>query len=239
MAVRATNPGGKWETDWAEIAAFQINDLTFGIDRLDIVTQKADSDHADNDSLNIVWNITKAATKEQTSFVKNIMIPGALRSGQSVPGRFATDPFKLAPGDILTVSILLSNLGSSDPGQQFSQAVQVGKKFYDDVLPIMGAIAFSVMGDPGGPIDGWKKGKDITDGMDWAIQGLSDLADAIGLHVGPPNCNGVVLNYSWLYTSNEVQSDNGVSGSQVVPGPSKERCGTSPSTAITWSIRPA
>ena len=98
--IGTTTPGGTWETDWAEIAAFEVADLTFGFDRFDIINQKSDSDHADNDSLHLIWTITKAVTKAQTAYSKTISIPGILRSGDSVSGRFATDPFNLEAGDV-------------------------------------------------------------------------------------------------------------------------------------------
>jgi hypothetical protein len=236
-AVGETRPGGTWETDWAEIAAFQLADLTFGIDRLDIINQKADSDHADNDWLSLVWTITKAGTKEQIPFSKTIPIPGALRSGESVSGPFSTGAFKLAAGDILTVTALVTNLGSSDSNQQFSQAVQITKKVLDDLIPAVAIVVGTILGAGAGPIGGFQKGKEITDGFDWAIQSLSDLADSLGLHIGPPNCNGVVLSASWVYSSSDLPAAIGVTGCQRVDGSSKSGCGTAPSTNVSWSIR--
>jgi hypothetical protein len=234
-----TTPGGTWETDWAEIAAFQVADLTFGIDRIDIINQKSDSDHADNDYLSLVWTITKAVTKEQIPYSKTIPIPGVLRSGASVAGPFSIDPFKLDAGDVLTITAIVSNLGSSDVNQQFAQAVQITKKIVDDLVPVVAIVVGSILGGAVGPIGGFEKGKEITDAFDWAVQGLSDLADSFGLHIGPGNCNGVVLSASWIYSSSDFPGAVGVSGSEHVDGPAKSGCGTAPSTNLSWSVRPA
>lgn len=234
-SIGQTIPAGTWETDWAEIAPFEIGDLMFGIDRFDIINQKSDSDHADNDSLSLVWAITKATTKEQTIYQKTLMIPGALRSGQSASGPFLTDPFKLAPGDVLTVTAVVSNLGSSKTEEQFTQAVQITKKVVDDLGPLIGVVVASLLGGIG-VIGGFEKGKTLTEAFDWAIGGLSDLADLLGIHAGPPNCNGVVLSASWIYGSGDFPAAIGVSSSQQIAGPGKDRCGSAPLTNVVWSI---
>lgn len=237
--VGSTSSQGTWETDWAEIVGYQVPDFTFGIDRLDILSQKSDSDHADNDWLSFVWTITKAGTKQQLTYSKTIPIPGALRTGESVAGPFSTDPFKLAAGDILTVTAVVTNLGSSDAGQQFAQAVQITKKVADDLIPVVAIVVATVLTGPSGIVEGFQKGKEITDAFDFAVQGLSDLADLLGVHVGPPNCNGVVLSTSWIYSSKDFPASVGVSATERIDGPSKTGCGTAPATGVTWSLRPA
>lgn len=235
--VSSTTPRGTWETDWAEIAPFEVTEITFGFDRLDIINQKSDTNHADNDYLSLVWTITQAVTKQQAAYSKTIPIPGALRSGQSVTGRFATDAFKLAAGDILTVTAIVTNFGSSDTDKQLVQAEQITKKIVDDLVPLVAIVVGSILGGPIGPIGGFEKGKTITDAFDWALEGLSDLADSLGLHIGPPNCNGVVLSASWMYGSADFPAVVGVEGSQTVPGEAKSGCGATPSTTLSWSVR--
>jgi hypothetical protein len=134
---------------------------------------------------------------------------------------------------------IVSNLGSSDVNQQFAQAVQITKKTVDDLVPVVAVIVGSILGGAVGPIGGFEKGKEITDAFDWAVQGLSDLADSFGLHIGPGNCNGVVLSASWIYSSSDFPAAVGVSGSERVDGPAKSGCGTAPSTNLSWSVRPA
>ena len=109
----------------------------------------------------------------------------------------------------------------------------------DDIVPLVAVIVGTILGGAVGPLGGFEKGKQITDVFDWGVQGLSDLADSFGLHIGPANCNGVVANASWIYSSSDFPAVVGVAGSEQVPGEAKSGCGSAPSTVLAWSIRPA
>ena len=234
-----TRAAGTWEPDWVQIASFEIADVTFGIDRLDIINQKSDTNHTDIDSLSLVWTITRAATKVTQWYTKTITIPGPLTSGQSVAGPFSTDPFKLSPGDLLTVTAVISNLGFTPADQQAAQALTITKKVVDDLGPIIGAIVGGAIGGPGGVIEGFTKGKDISDAFDTAVQGLSDLASSLGIPVGHPDCNGVVLQNSWTYAANDLATAFGLPVPQQITGPEKEGCGHAPVTNLVCSVRAA
>lgn len=235
-----TTPAGTWESDWAGIAAFGISDMAFGIDQLGIVNQKSDTAHADVDSLSLVWSITRAATRDFRIYSRTIAIPGALSSGQTVAGPFSTDPFKLSAGDLMTVTAVISNLGATPADLQTAQALAITKKTVDDLGPLVGSIVGTAIGGPqGGVIEGFKKGKDITDAFDWAVQSLSDLASSLGIPVGHPDCNGVVLQNTWTYAYGDLQSAVGLPVTVQLTGPEKAGCGHEPVTSVVTSVRMA
>ena len=86
----------------------------FGIDAVTIQNQKADSDHSDNDWLTLTWSVANPITKSVQTFKKTLRVGGVLHSGDVVHGPFATDPIALGDDDILTMTMALVNLGSSD-----------------------------------------------------------------------------------------------------------------------------
>ena len=84
-----------------------------------------------------------------------------------------------------------------------------------------------------------KKGKDITDAFDWAVQELSDLASELGIPVRHPDCNGVVLQNTWTYAAIDLVAAVGLPVAKQIAGPEKDGCGHTPATNLVCSIQVA
>jgi hypothetical protein len=77
--------------------------FVFGVDRVEVRRQKADSDHSDSDWLSIVVTIGDAVTKDvMTLPAKLHHVEGSMKSGDVITGPFLTDPFVVKDTDIVT-----------------------------------------------------------------------------------------------------------------------------------------
>ena len=206
----------------------------FSTDQIEIINQKADHNHSDNDWLSIVWSISDTATKNVQSFNKTLRTGGVLHTGDSIPGPFATDDFEMGVNDVLTVLLTLTNLGSSDAETQFASAVKITNAVTGVLAPILGGIVGGIVA--GDPEAGSEIGEKIAGQLSSLTDMIGTIADALGIHAGPPNCNGEVFHDTWTYTSAEISQDVGVSASRSYTGPARDGCGIAPNTKITFSV---
>jgi hypothetical protein len=205
---------------------------SFGLDQVSILNQKADTNHSDNDYLSITWYLTNTTTKGiRSQGQKTLRVGGVLHSGDVVPGPFETDPFTINANEVLTVALMMTNLGSTDDSQQqVAQALKVTQAVQDAVVPVVGAIV--------GAAEGFQVGGEIVVIADGLEKNLGDFLSKIGITVGPPNCNGAVFSATFQYTANQVAQAAGIPGSQTLQGPQENsQCGHAPTTAITFSIK--
>jgi hypothetical protein len=207
----------------------------FTISSFDILGQKADAEHSDNDFLSIVVTIINPVTKSvKTLPGKTIRIGDGIKSGTTVMGPFSSDPIKPETAEIVVINYLLTNLGSSDAEEQFAQAVKVTNKVVGIVGPIAGAAVGLFFGNPQA---GFRVGQEIAKGFDSVVNTLGDVFDFLGLHIGPPNCNGEVLHDTLTYQPNELIQAVNTHASKEIGGPQKsERCGAPPLTRVHFSI---
>lgn len=210
--------------------------FVFGIDRVDVRRQKADGGHSDSDWLSIVVTIGDPVTKNvMTLPAKLHHVEGSMKTGDSIVGPFLTDPFVVKDTDIVTVTYVITNLGSSDAEEQFAQAVKVTNKVVQIVGPVAGAAIGLFFGAPG---EGFKVGQQIAKGVDTAIAVLGDAFDFLGIHFGPPNCNGEVLHDTLTFQPGEIAQAAGRPSSRDYVGPqANERCGGAPETVLNFSCR--
>src|SRR5689334_19376767 len=126
-------------------------------------------------------------TKSVQTFKKTLRVGGVLHSGDVVHGLFATDPIALGDDDILTVTMLLVNLGSSDTEDQFRQAVQMT----DKVVGAIGSGQLSAgLSGRGPPVISRPACRSaVAKGLDTLIGAFSDIFDFLNIHIGPANCN--------------------------------------------------
>jgi hypothetical protein len=208
----------------------------FSVDSVEIRKQKADNDHSDSDWLSIIVTIGNPITKNvQTFSTQPIHIEGNIKTGNVIAGNFVSDPFIAEDSDIVTVTYLLMNLGSSDAEKQFAQAVEVTDKVVGIVAPIAGAIiGFWFFGQPG---EGFEVGTKIAKAVDTAINTLSDVFDFIGVHIAPPNCNGEVLHDTLTFQAGELAQAVNHPASREYTGPQEEsRCGGAPESKVNFSV---
>jgi hypothetical protein len=208
----------------------------FNISSFEMKTHKSDGDHSDSDWLSIVVTILDPVTKNVRALpLKTIQIGGSIKTGDIMRGTFASDPIDANDGEAVMVTLVLTNLGSSDAEEQFAQAVKVGDKVVGVVAPIAGAvIGFIFGGDPG---EGFKVGQEVAKGVDTAISTLSDIFDFLHVHVGPPNCNGIVFQDTIVYQPNELLNARNKPASKEYTGTQdNERCGDAPVTRMNFSL---
>jgi hypothetical protein len=207
----------------------------FNISSFEMKTHKSDSDHSDSDWLSIVVTILDPVTKNaQTLPLKTIQIGGSIKTGDIMNGTFASDPIDVKDSDVVMVTLVLTNLGSSKAEDQFKEAVKVGDKVVGVVGPIAGAVIGFIFGNPQ---EGLKVGQEIAKGVDTAISTLSDIFDFLHIHIGPPNCNGIVFQDTIVYQPNELLNARNKPASKEYTGTQdNERCGDAPVTKMNFSI---
>jgi hypothetical protein len=210
--------------------------FVFRIDSFEIQNQKADNDHSDSDWLSIIVTIGNPLTKDiRTLKTEPIHIEGNIKTGNIIAGAFASGPIDAADQDVVVINYVLTNLGSSQAEEQFAQAVKVTDKVVQVVGPIAGAAIGLFFAAPG---QGAKIGEQIAAGLDKAIGVLSDVFDFLGIHIGPPNCNGEVLHDTLTFLPNELaQAVNQPASREYTGTQENARCGGAPRTKVNFIVR--
>jgi len=208
--------------------------FVFSINSVEVHTQKADNDHSDSDWLSIIVSIGNPVTKDIQTFARDPHnISGSAKSGGTFPGA-RTDPFFAEDTDIVTITYLLMNLGSSDSEEQFAEAVKITNKVVDVAGPVVGAAIGLFFGAPS---EGFAIGQKVAKAFDEAISVLGSIFDFLGIHIGPPNCNGEVLHDTLIFQPGELAQATGHLASRDYTGPqANERCGGAPVTRINFSV---
>jgi hypothetical protein len=208
----------------------------FDINSIEVHTQKSDHDHSDSDWLTIMVAIGDAATKDMRTLTsKTIHVGEVIKSGAVLTGAFKGDFFDAKDTDLVVVSYLLMNLGSSDIEEQGAQAVKITNKVVSIAGPAVGAAIGLFFGQPA---EGFQIGKQVAEAFDGAIAVLSDVFDFLGLHFGPPNCNGEVLKDTLNYLPGELAQAVDRPVSRQYTGPqTNERCGSAPESKVTFNVR--
>jgi len=207
----------------------------FSVDSLVAKRQKADGDHSDSDWLSIVVTVGDPVTKQvRTLPTKTHHLEGAIKTGDVIAGNFATDMFEAADSEVVVITYVIVNLGSSDAEEQFQQAVQVTNTVVQIVAPIVGTAVGLFFGAAG---EGLQIGEKIASTFSAAISTLSDVFDFLGIHVGPPNCNGEVLHDALTFAPGELARAAGHPASRDYTGPqTEERCGGAPESTVNFSV---
>lgn len=208
----------------------------FRVDSVEVRKQKADTNHSDSDWLSIVVSVGNPITKNVRTFATQpIHIEGNIKTGNVIAGNFVSDPFIAEDSDLVTISYLLMNLGSSHAEEQFAQAVKVTDQVVEIVAPIAGAvIGFWLFGQPG---EGFEVGTKIAKAVDTAIKTLNDVFDFLDIHFGPPNCNGEVFHDTLIYPPGALPQAAGHAASREYTGPQEEsRCGGAPESKVNFMV---
>jgi hypothetical protein len=209
----------------------------FDIDSLEVLDQKSDNSHSDSDWLTLIVAVGDAATKDtpRTLLSKTIHVGDVIKGGAVLAGPFSTDFFDVKDTDVVVISYLLANLGSSDIEEQGAQAVKITNKVVSIAGPALGAAIGLFFGQPK---EGFKIGKQVAEIFEGAIAVLSDVADVLGLHFGPANCNGEVLSDTVTYLPGQIAQAIARPASKHYTGPqTNERCGGPPVTKVNFNVR--
>jgi hypothetical protein len=233
--------GPPWEVVGIGMAPPSVTDpatvqipFIFRVNTVEVRTQKSDNDHSDSDWLSFIISIGNPTTKNVRTFSETPHnIAGNVKSGGMVGGG-STQPLVVEDNEIVTITYLIMNLGSSDAEEQFAQAVKVTNKVVQIAAPIIGAAIGLYLGDPK---QGFEVGKKIAVAVGDAVAGLSDVFDFLGIHFGPPNCNGEVLRDTLVYQPGEFARAAGQPASREYTGPQlNERCGGAPVTRVNFEV---
>lgn len=209
----------------------------FNVESIEIHRQKSDSDHSDSDWLTVQVSIGDPVTQSRRDAIppQTFHIEGAIKTGDVIRGPFKTDTFVADEKEIVFVTYALTNLGSSKVEDQGKEAAQVTKKVVDVAGPVIGTVLEIYFGNPG---EGLQIGERVSALFDGAIAGLSDVFDFLGLHFGPPNCNGLVFSDILTYLPGQAGAAVDQLASRRHTGPQEqERCGGAPESTINYMLR--
>lgn len=209
----------------------------FSIDSIEVRVHKSDNEHSDSDWLSLVVSIGNVATKDQPRILEPKMfhIGDAIKSGSVIVGPFKTDVFDAEDTDVVLITYVLTNLGSSRVDDQGREAVQITNKVVSFAGPIIGTAVGLFFGQPG---EGFKIGQQVAKTFDTAIAALSDVFDFLGIHFGPANCNGVVLSDTLTFGPGELAQAAGRPASRQYTGPQEnDRCGSAPESTVNFIVR--
>jgi hypothetical protein len=233
--------GPPWEVVGVGVAPPSVTDpatvrtpFIFRVNTVEVHTQKSDDDHSDSDWLSFIVSIGNPVTKNVRTFAETPHnIAGNAKSGGTFPGA-STQPLFVEENELVTITYLVMNLGSSDAEEQFAQAVKVTNKVVQIAAPVIGAAIGLFLGNPK---EGFEVGKKVAVAVGDAIDALSDVFDFLGVHFGPPNCNGEVLQDTVVYQPGELARAAGQPASRDYTGPqSNERCGGAPVTRVNFEV---
>jgi hypothetical protein len=197
-----------------------------------VQNQKADSD---NDYLSLNWSILNNDTKNVSSSSSTQRIGGVIHTGDTIQGPFETPPIEVGPNDVLSLNVLITNLGSSDEEEQFAQAVKITEKVGGTLASAVAGVVGLITGGPTGAGVAIEAVRKVTSAVDDTLKALFDI-----FHQGPPppNCNGEVAHLTLLFTLDQLQAAVNQEASQVIAGPQTEsRCGEAPHTKLVFAVR--
>jgi hypothetical protein len=219
-------------------------------DRIEILNQKSDSDHSDNDWLSLVWFINDRPGIEQTVPFRNLQGNKVLHSGDVVSG--FEQSIICEDTDIVTAVYTITNLGSlswEDQAREASRITQQVSRGAADVYLQALEYALRLIGQgmvPGAPppaviiaqvlapvLD--KLSGKILDLVDLAFEKVITpvvgwMADQAANLLGHPNCNGEVMHDAFVFLPG---ADTLISFSKTYEGPQEnDYCGSPPHTKI-------
>jgi hypothetical protein len=222
----------------------------FSFDKIEILNQKSDTNHSDNDWLCMTWSINDKVYSKPVS-LRNIAGTQVLHSGDVL------SPFQdyvvCENTDTVIVTYSVINLSSYDWGKQAEAAADFVKKVADIVAPIYLDAAVVVLGVvSSGGLDAPVIIQQIAGGSAPLLDKLSDVAGGLidkafdeamtpalkwvveffaELLGGQPNCNGEVFHDYVIFLPNQPQSDLHIS--KTYEGPqTNSSCGNAPHTKV-------
>jgi hypothetical protein len=219
---------------------------------MQLLNQKSDTDHRDNDWMTIVWAINGEVLPQQTFPLLNDRGDSVLKSGDLIP-RFES---KVAceDNDLVSVTFSIVNLGSTDLKEQPDAANEIAKDIAQKVTEVYIEIAKVVLKSPisgamGGPIlTGISMltnyalevlGGDIVKGVGLVFEKiigplLDDLVDLYTSIIGKPYCNGDILNDTAVFLPG--QPDAPITIAKVYTASDASGCGDAAATDVHLTL---
>jgi hypothetical protein len=100
--------------------------------------------------------------------------------------------------------------------------------------PAIGAAIGLFFGAPG---EGFAIGEQISGAIDEGVKAASEIFDFLGIHFGPPNCNGEVLHDTLVFQPGELARALEPGGRDYTGPQAQSRCGGAPETRVNFSVR--
>lgn len=209
-------------------------------DQIEVINQKSDSGHSDNDWLILYWFVGAGGIKQSH------VIPLANSSGsKKINSGNSLQPLALEvscqDSDLVTASFQIVNLGSSGPSEQVQEAGQIASKIAQALTAAYVDAAEIVVQNSGLPLaDVFAEGINelqpvIVDSVQAAFEDIiipfvDEVAGFIAGLFGSPNCNGDVLHDVAVFPP--FQPDPSVTAAKVYTAASKSGCGSPSKTSV-------
>ena len=229
-----------------------MGSCTLTFEQMQLLNQKSDTDHRDNDWITIIWAINGEVMPHQTFPLLNDRGDSVLKSGDLIP-RFESS-VACADNDLVSVTFSIVNLGSTDLKEQPDAANQIAKEIAQKVTEVYIEIAKVVLKSPisgsmGGPIlTGLSMlanyalealGGDIVKGVGLVFDKiigplLDDLVDLYSSIIGKPYCNGDILNDTAVFLPG--QPDAPITIAKVYTASEASGCGAPAATDVHLTL---
>jgi hypothetical protein len=231
-----------------------MRECVFTFNRIEIVNQKTDTAHSDNDWLSMVWSINDQVYSKTIQLV-NVGGSAVLHSGDVL--RPFQDYVVCQSTDTVMVVYAVINLSSYDRGKQAEAAAEITQGILKVVAPIYLQAAAVVLGvAASGGLGAPAIIQQIAGGSSPLLQELSnvagDLIDTAFNNVvtpllkdiveffarligGHPNCNGEVFHDYVIFLPNQPVEDLHISKTYTGPQ-TNHSCGSPPNTKVDITL---
>ena len=213
---------------------------------MQLLNQKSDNDHRDNDWMTIVWAVNGEVVSKSVFPLSNDKGSTVLQSGDLIP-RFETS-VSCHDEDLVTATYSVVNLGSVDLDKQADAANKVAEDIAQTVTEIYLDVARAVLKSGIGV--GLGVPQILSDLTADAIEALSgtvikavglafekivgpifeEIAELYGLLIGKPDCNGDVLQDTARFLP--WQPDSEVWEEKIYTASGKTGCGAPAATHV-------
>lgn len=207
-------------------------------DQMDILNQKSDSKHSDNDWMIIYWFVSGKLARTDQFPLFNTAGSLILNSGNAI-APFASE-IACADNEFATATFQVINLGSTDFSKQAQTAENVAVQVAKDIASAYVMAAEKVVSYSGIPFaqvfaDGIDKlAPVIVSSVGAAFEDVilplvNDIVDTVSGLLGKPNCNGDVLHDTVVFLPDQP---NELTVSKVYTASSVSFCGSPARTSV-------
>lgn len=229
-----------------------MSSCILNFNQIKLLYQKSDSEHRDNDWMNIIWTINAIAARVDTLPLSDSAGSTVLGTGSVIPSFSKQLDCKM--GDLVIATYFVQNLGNIDDVKKQAEAAanigqDIAQKFAEIYLKVAQIVLQSGVGElldvpqalSNATADVLKAFQDkIIEEIGNAFQDilipiLDKIADLYGLATGKPNCNGDVFHdtVTFPYTGT---AGYGYQFTKVYSADHVTGCGTAAETSVDISL---
>jgi hypothetical protein len=215
------------------------------IDQMHIVRKKSDNDHSDNDWLIVSWFVGGTLVRTDTQALLNdTAAPSViLETGHGIHP--VSSQVSCTDDDLVTASILVVNLGSTDYSQQVNAAGQIAKSVSQELAKVYLRVAEEyVKANPEIPLNevwAWaihELSPIIVDSVgaawdDIILPAVNAIVEELQILLGTPNCNGEVFHDLVVFQPSEPGAPQ--TWGQTYRAPRVTGCGSAAATVVVYT----